>query len=164
MSRCLEALEKTSPLAEADASAIRNVPLAGLPVIDLSSFSEEWNYSIPGWVTFVPKVAHWKARRVVDTKLADQLWHAVRLYNVQLRAWLKTSIRSVAEPYELQAEVFREQLRRLTTGAESNAATDAADLIDDLKELEQVGATDNAAAGEEALHRLSADGEGAAQK
>ena len=89
----------------------------------------------------------------MDARLADQLRQSVRLYNAQLRAWLKTSISSVVEPYQSQTEVFREQLRRMTTGAEPNTATDAADLIRDLKQLEQAGtAESNMAAGEEASH------------
>ena len=139
LGRVLEALEKTAPLAKADAAAIRNAPLGGLPVIDLSSLLGKYNCSIPGWTTFVPKMAHWAARRAVDTQLADSVRQTVRLYNGQLRAWLESSILAVAEPYQAQAEVFREQLRRMTATVEPNTASDAADLIRDLKELEQAG-------------------------
>ena len=162
LSRVLEALEKTAPVANADTAAIRNAPLGGLPAIDLSPLSAQCKCSIPGWAALVPKMAHWMARRTMDAQLADPLRQSVRLYNAQLRAWLKTSISSVVKPYESQAEVFREQLRRMTTGAEPNTATDAADLIRDLKALEQTGtAESNTAAGEEASHPPSANGEGA---
>jgi len=161
LSRTLEALEKTSPLAKADTAAIRNAPLGGLPVIDLAPLSGKCKCSIPGWATLVSKMAYWMARRVVDTELADQLRQSVRLYNAQLRAWLKTSIRSVVEPYQSQAEVFREQLRRMTTGAEAGTATDVADLIRDLKELERVGPAEiNMAVGEEVSAPTPADGKG----
>ncbi len=139
LGRVLEALEKTAPLAKADAAAIRHAPLGGLPVIDLSSLLGKYNCSIPGWTTFVPKMAHWAARRAVDTQLADSVRQTVRLYNGQLRAWLESSILAVAEPYQAQVEVFREQLRRMTATVEPNTASDAADLIRDLKELEQAG-------------------------
>ena len=115
LSRILEALEKTAPLAEADTAAIRDAPLGGLPVIDLSPLSAKCNCSIPGWAALVPKMARWIAHRTVDARLADQLRQSVRLYNAELRAWLKTSISSVVEPYQSQTEVFREQLRRMTT-------------------------------------------------
>jgi hypothetical protein len=165
LSRVLETLEKTAPLAKADTAAIRNAPLGGLPVIDLSPLSAKCNCSIPGWATVVPKMAQWMARRAVDTHLADQLRQSVQLYNAQLRAWLKTSILSVVEPYQAQAEVFREQLRRMTTGAQPNVATDATDLIHDLKELERAGSAESGtAAGEEASHPPSADGEGASKQ
>jgi len=164
LSRVLEALEKTSPLANADTAAIRSAALGGLPMIDFSPLSAKSNCSIPGWATLVPKMAHWMARRVVDTELADQLRQSVRLYNAQVRAWLKTSIRSVVEPYQSQAEVFREQLRRMTTGAEAGTTTDAADMIRDLKELQRAGTTESTPAGEEASHPPSADGEGASKR
>jgi GTP-binding protein EngB required for normal cell division len=162
LSRVLEALEKTSPLAKADMAALRDAPLGGLPVIDLSPLSAKCNCSIPGWATLVPKMAHWMARRAVDAQLAGELQQLVRLYNLQLQAWLKKSILSVVEPYQAQAEVFREQLRRMTTGAEPNTAADLADLIHDLKELERVGSAERGtAAGEEASPLPCAEGEGA---
>jgi GTP-binding protein EngB required for normal cell division len=165
LSHSLETLEKTLPLAKADTAAIRNAPLGGLPVIDLSPLSGKCNGSIPGWATLVPKMAHRMARRAVDAQLADQLRQSVRLYNAQLRAWLKTSLSSVVEPCRSQAEVFREQLRRMTTGAEPNTATDAADLLRDLRELEQAGSGErNTPVGEEASRPPSADGEGASNR
>ena len=164
LSRALEVLEKTAPLAKADTAAIRNAPLGGLPVIDLSPLSGKCNCSIPGWATLVPKMAHWMARRAVDAQLADQLRQSAQLYNAQLRAWLKTSIFSVVEPYQSQAEVFREQLRRMTSSAEPSTATDAVDLIRDLKELEQAGTVESTPAGDEASHPPSADGEGASKR
>jgi GTP-binding protein EngB required for normal cell division len=165
LSRVLEALEKTSPLAKADTAAIRNAPLGGLPVIDLSPLSAKCNCSILGWATLVPKMAHWMARRTVDAQLADQLRQSVRVYNAQLRAWLKTSILSIVEPYQSQAEVFREQLRRMTApGDESDATTNAGDLLRDLQELEQAGAAESNTAEDEASHPQSADGEGAPER
>lgn len=165
LSRVLETLEKTSPLATADTAAIRNAPLGGLPVIDLSPLSAKCNCSIPGWATLVPKMAHWMARRAVDAQLADQLRQSVRLYNAQVRAWLKTSIFSVVEPYQSQAEVFREQLRRMTApGDESDATTNAGDLLRDLQELDQAGAAESNTAENEASHPQSAGGERAPER
>jgi GTP-binding protein EngB required for normal cell division len=151
LSHTLEALDRTVSWAKADTAAIRNAPLAGLPAIDLAPLSAKCAGSIPGWATLVPKMAHWMARRALDAQLADQLRQSVRLYNAQLRAWLKTSILSVVEPYQTQAEVFREQLRRMTTGVQPNTPADTAELIRDLQELERAGTTENnTALGEEA--------------
>lgn len=165
LSRTLEALEKTSPLAKAEMAVIRNAPLPGLPVIDISPLSAKCDLSIPGWATLVPRIAHWKARSMLDTQLADQLRQSVRLYNAQVRAWLKTSIRSLVEPYQSQAEVFREQLRRMTTGAESDSAADTADLVRNLRELERAGSAEGVTAtGEEASHQPSTDGAEASKR
>ena len=59
-------LGEDAPLAEADTAAIRDAPLGGLPVIDLSPLSAKCNCSIPGWAALVPKMARWMARRTVD--------------------------------------------------------------------------------------------------
>ncbi len=160
LSRVLDVLEKTAPLlVKPDTAVIHNASLGGLPVMDLSSLSANCNCSIPGWAAWVSRLARWTARRAVDAQLADQLRQLVRSYNGQLRAWLKTSISSVVEPYQSQAEVFREQVRRMTTGAET--AADAADLIRDLKELEQAATGESTVADEMASRPPSADGEGA---
>jgi hypothetical protein len=69
------------------------------------------------------------------------------------------------EPYQSQAEVFREQLRRMTApGDESDATTNAGDLLRDLQELEQAGAAESNTAENEASHPQSADGEGAPER
>ncbi|MCR4414384.1 MAG: dynamin family protein [Thermoguttaceae bacterium] len=162
LSRTLDALEKAVPWAKADTAALRGAPVGGLPVIDLSPLSAKCKCSIPRWAAWVPAMARWMARRSVDTQLAEPLRRSVRLYNAQLGAWLKTSISSIVEPYQSQAEVFREQLRRMTTGAEANTAGDVADLIRDLEELEQAGiAQSDASGGGEASPPPTADGEGA---
>ena len=55
--------------------------------------------------------------------------------------WLRDSIAQLVEPYRSQAEVFREQLRRLTTSeTESGETADTAQLVADLHELEEAGA------------------------
>ena len=47
----------------------------------------------------------------------------------------------MVEPYRSQAEVFREQLRRVTTSeVESGGTADTAQLVADLRELEEAGA------------------------
>ena len=71
-----------------------------------------------------------------------QLEQYVRLYNTQLQVWLRDTIAQLVEPYRSQAEVFREQLRRMTTlEAESGETADTAQLVADLRELEQAGVT-----------------------
>lgn len=70
-----------------------------------------------------------------------QLEQCVRLYSTQLQVWLRDSIAELIEPYRSQAEVFREQLRRMTTSeAGSGETADTAQLVADLRELEEAGA------------------------
>ncbi len=165
LSRALEAFQKTAPLAMADTAAIRDVPLSGLPALDLSPLSANCKLSIPAWIASAPAIALWMARRSVDAQVADQLRQSVRLHNAQLRAWLKASVSSVVAPYQSQAEVFREQLRRMTSGAEPDAAADTADLIRDLRELVHTGVAEgDPAASEEGVHSPIVKGEGVATR
>jgi GTP-binding protein EngB required for normal cell division len=140
--RILESLAKTAPLAAADTASIRNAALAGLPVVDLTPLLANCDCTIPHWAITLPGTAPWMARRIVKNRLAAQLEQYVRLYNTQLQVWLRDTIAQLVEPYRSQAEVFREQLRRMTTlEAESGETADTAQLVADLRELEQAGVT-----------------------
>ena len=139
--RILESLAKTAPLAASDTTSIRNAALAGLPAVDLAPLLGNCDCTIPRWALVVPGIAPWMARRIVDSRLAAQLEQCVRLYSTQLQVWLRDSIAELIEPYRSQAEVFREQLRRMTTSeAGSGETADTAQLVADLRELEEAGA------------------------
>ena len=138
--RTLESLERTTPLAPVDTSAVRNATYGGLPAMDLAPLLASCDLTLPRWALIAPVVATRAARRKVEKRLAAPLEHHVKLYNAQLQSWLKDSLARVIEPYQSQAEVFREQLRRMTAAeAEPVAEGEAAELIRDLRELEQAG-------------------------
>jgi hypothetical protein len=139
--RILESLAKTAPLAATDTTSIRNAALAGLPTVDLAPLLANCDCTIPRWALVVPGTAPWMARRIAENRLAAQLEQCVRLYNTQLQVWLRDSIAQLVKPYRSQAEVFREQLRRMTTSeAGSGETADTAQLVADLRELEEAGA------------------------
>jgi len=160
--RSLESLERTAPLATVDTSAIRNAAYGGLPAIDLAPLLASCEVTIPRWALIVPALAQRMARSTVEKRLADQVEHYVKLYNAQLQSWLKDSIAQVVEPYQSQAEVFREQLRRMTASDTGSAGEgDTAELIRDLQELEQTASGEiTATVGEEASHLPPANGDG----
>ncbi len=163
LSRVLEAMEAAIPLARTDAAAVRNAPLDRLPGVDLSPLSAGSGCSIPGWATLVPPLASWLARRAVERHWGEHVRQFVRLQNAQLHAWLKKAISAVAEPYQSQAEVFREQWRRMTTGAEPSAPADTEELIRDLEELERADTAETQpAADAPGRHVPFADGQHAA--
>jgi hypothetical protein len=138
--RTLESLERTAPLAAVDTAAVRNAAYGGLPAVDLAPLLAECGFTVSRWALIVPGMALRTARRTVEKRMAAQLEHDVKLYNAQLQSWLRESIAQVVEPYRAQAEVFREQLRRMTaTEAGPVADADSAELIHDLQELEQAG-------------------------
>jgi GTP-binding protein EngB required for normal cell division len=160
--RTLESLERTAPLATVDTSAIRNAAYGGLPAIDLAPLLASCEVTIPRWALIVPALAQRMARSTVEKRLADQVEHYVKLYNAQLQSWLKDSIAQVVEPYQSQAEVFREQLRRMTASDTGSAGEgETAELIRDLQELEQTASGETTAAvGKEASHLPPANGDG----
>lgn len=138
--RILESLAKTAPLAATDSMSLHNAALAGLPTVDLAPLLANCDCTIPRWALVVPGAAPWMARRIMENRLTAQLEQCVRLYNTQLQAWLRDSIAQLVEPYRSQAEVFREQLRRMTTSEAGAAETaDTTQLVADLRELEETG-------------------------
>lgn len=136
-SRTLEALQQTAPLADADLAAIRDLVFSGLPAPDPSV--PPWRYPNlrPWWAALFPPLARWAARRTLDKHLAAPLREHVALYDSQLLAWLKASVGQLIDAYEAQADVFREQVRRLLAKAnDADKAVDAQQLAADLHELQ----------------------------
>jgi len=160
--RSLESLERTAPLTTVDTSAIRNAAICGLPAIDLAPLLASCEVTISRWALIVPALAQRVARSTVKKQLAEQVEYYVKLYSAQLQSWLKKSIAQVVEPYRSQAEVFREQLRRITTSDTGTAdKKETAELIRDLQELERTAKGETTAAvGEEASYLSPANREG----
>jgi GTP-binding protein EngB required for normal cell division len=143
----LELLEKTAPLATVDTAVVRNVACGGLPTVDLTPLLANCPCTASRWALMVPWMRQRAARRTVKERLAAPLEHYVRLYNAQLQSWFRDSIARVVEPYLSQAEVFREQLRRMTASETGSVAEgDTAELIRHLQELEQAGMEEKEAA------------------
>jgi GTP-binding protein EngB required for normal cell division len=134
--RTLEALRQTAPLADADPAAIRDLVFSGLPVPDPSPLRGKCQVSRPWWGSLFPPAVVWSARRALDKQLAPALWEYMGLYDRQLHAWLKGAVGQLIDLYESQAEVFREQVRRLTAERDgTGTATDARTLAADLEDL-----------------------------
>jgi hypothetical protein len=86
-------------------------------------------------------LAVWATRRKLEKHLGPLLREQVELHDRQLQAWIKACVGQLVELYEAQAEVFREQARRLTgEGDGAGAAGDLRDLRSDLRELHEIGA------------------------
>jgi hypothetical protein len=135
-SRTLEALRQAAPLADADPAAIRDLAAGGLPAPDPSPLRGKYQGSLPWWRALFPPGVAWAVRRALDQDLASALREYMSLYDRQLHAWLKNAFAQLIDAYEAQAEVFREQVRRLTGAGEGMAATlDAQALAQDIEEL-----------------------------
>jgi GTP-binding protein EngB required for normal cell division len=145
--RTLEALRQTAPLADADPAAIYDLVFSGLPAPDPSSLRASCPNPRPWWAAVFPPAAAWAARRTLEKELAPALREYVALYDRQLHAWLKASVGQVIDLYESQAEVFREQVRRLTVeGNGTDTAMDTRQLSADLQELQATETTGDIAA------------------
>jgi GTP-binding protein EngB required for normal cell division len=130
----LEALRQTAPLAAADPAAVRDLVLGGLPVPDPSPLRGRCRAARPWWGSLFPAGAVWAARRALEKHLAPALREYVDLYDRQLHAWLRGTVSQVIDLYESQAEVFREQVRRLAAG-KAGTGGDVRSLAADLEEL-----------------------------
>jgi GTP-binding protein EngB required for normal cell division len=137
LSRTLEGLRQTAPLAEADAGSVRDLVFSGMPVLDLSPLRERCHGHRLWWASLLPRVAVWSVRRSLRRQVEPAIREYVGLYDRHLRAWLRSCIAQLAELYESQAEVFREQVRRLTVEVDgADQATDSHQLLADVKELQ----------------------------
>jgi hypothetical protein len=85
-------------------------------------------------------LALWATRRKLEKHLGPFLQEQVELHDRQLQAWVKACVGQLVELYEAQAELYREQARRLTAGRDEEPAVkgDLDDLHADLRELQQL--------------------------
>ncbi len=136
----LESLKKAAPLTQTDAGPLRDAVLRGLPPVDLHPLREMLQWPRPWWASLFPALAVWASRRAIEKHLGPALREQVQLYDRQLQAWLKACVGQFVELYEAQAEVFREQVRRLTgDGATADSIPVQNELQATLRELQQAG-------------------------
>ena len=139
LGRTLEELQQRTPLADADPASVRNLVFSGLPVLDLSSLQGKWDCRRPWWATLFSRLAIWAVRGSLQKHLVPALREYVGLYDKQLGSWLKRYMARVIDLYESQAEVFREQVRRLTLTLEgAGTPADGQQLGSDLQALQGI--------------------------
>ncbi len=138
LARTLEQLHQAAPLINADVGSVRNFALSGLPALDLAPVREIEPVARPWWTWLSQGLAVGTVRRTLERRLAGPFGEAVRLYDRQLQAWLKGRIAQVTELYEAQAEVIRQQARRLRADRDAGSGPgNTAALADDLRELQR---------------------------
>lgn len=139
LSQGLEELRRLAPLVEADSAAVRDWPAGGLPVFDLSPLQEQARRcAAPRWARLSRRAAAWRTRRNLEAALGPALAEQISLYDRQVRAWLRDSIKELADIYDSQAEVYRQQTRRLAApAAETPDTTDAQRLAADVQLLKE---------------------------
>jgi GTP-binding protein EngB required for normal cell division len=138
LARTLGALQQALPLGRLEGVSVRDLRLGGLPAPELPA-GAAFPQGPPWWAPLWPSLAVWAARRSLEKRTGRTLREWLQQYDRQVRAWLKASLRQLLELYEAQAEVFREQLRRLAgDGAASPSGSEAQELKADIGELRRI--------------------------
>jgi GTP-binding protein EngB required for normal cell division len=150
----IERLQSTMPGRRADPSPLLDLELRGLPSYGLPPMQIEDRVARPWLTPLFPRWAVWNARQKLSRRLGPAIRDSVIAYDRQLQSWLKGCVKELVDLYETQAEVFREQGRRLSRPEEDGAASDWRDLESDLHSL-QVPQAGDAFTGEANSGRLS---------
>jgi hypothetical protein len=121
-----------------DPAAVRDLGLGGLPDADLSPLRAGGRAARPWWSALAPGLAAGALARSLRRRVGPALAQQVRGYDRQVQLWLRQALGRIAEAYETQAGVIREQVRRLTAGFGPAAAPDGdrQNLEADLRELQ----------------------------
>lgn len=143
LQRVLESLQQATPLAATDVEPIRSFTRRGLPNIEPPPVPATVRVSPPFWSRFLPQTAVRTTQQRLRQQCEDIVAEHVQLHHAHVRAWLKDSVRELTERYQSQAEVLREQLRRLARpAAAGNAGAEADELRRDLERLEAAWPSD----------------------
>jgi GTP-binding protein EngB required for normal cell division len=130
LARSLGELAATGFVAGVDPSAVVRVPLRGLPDADLKTLADDRNGRLPWWAA-VPGLKF----RALRSRFGASLRGLIDGYESALRLWLRAAQDQLIEAFESQAEVAREQARRLAAEPEGGTRDDQADLAADIGEL-----------------------------
>jgi len=135
--RILSSLQRVVSRTQADTTALQAQDIRGLPVLQDPPQQLTLQARRPWWAPVLPRMAVWVTRRDLQHRLGPLLREQVLLHERQLQTWLKTSLGQLVELYETQAEVFRDQCRRVADStAGVGAASDRESLEADLRELQ----------------------------
>ncbi|MCX7671824.1 MAG: hypothetical protein N2439_17365, partial [Anaerolineae bacterium] len=90
----------------------------------------------PWWRPLAPRWAVPLVRRWLEKRHGPTIRQYVGAYNDQLQIWMTERVTRLADLYQAQAEVLREQVRRTAArGASLPSAADAEELMRDIREL-----------------------------
>ena len=135
LTRTLEGLRRAAPMAAAEVAPLRDLTFRGLPAADLSSLRPK--AARPWWAAAVPRLAAWAVRGDLRGRLGPALQEQVTSHDRRLQAWLRACLGQLVEAYEAQAEIFREQARRLAGGGNEDAPAAERDVLrTDLEALQ----------------------------
>ena len=135
LTRTLEGLRRAAPMAAAEVAPLRDLTFRGLPAADLSSLRPK--AARPWWAAAVPRLAAWAVRGDLRGRLGPALQEQVTSHDRRLQGWLRACLGQLVEAYKAQAEIFREQARRLAGGEKEDAPAAERDAVrTDLEALQ----------------------------
>ncbi len=132
----LRTLHKSLPLGDSDSPRLDELKLTPLPGSEFqSAWSDEFRSSRV--LSILAPLAAWSTRRRLERLAGNSVAEVMHLYDQQLKSWAKTNTARLAEFYLHQAEVCREQLRRLNSPADDNVgeSSKCTELDADLMQL-----------------------------
>jgi GTP-binding protein EngB required for normal cell division len=132
----LEAMQASVSLAEIDVASVKNLDFRGMPSLDHLA-SEFDGIGRPWFASWFPSLAVWQSRRTLRSTLEKPLREQISIADRQLATWMKACLEQLIADYEDQAEIVRQQVRRVSGGAVKDAppAADENQLETDLQEL-----------------------------
>lgn len=130
----LNSLQQILPMRGADEAPVRDFCCQALPPVDVRLPRDAAVRARPWWSRLLLSAAEWEARRKLAQNLGPLLNEQLEVYDRQVQAWLRSSLEQLAGLYEAQADMFREQARRMTHDS-AEAPPDEQALEADLREL-----------------------------
>lgn len=129
LGRTLAGLAATRLVAGVDAGAVARAALRGLPDVDLGLFAEvrgerPWWGAIPGLTVHSLRV-----------RFGDSLQAIIDGYDHNIQLWLTTVMQHLTEAFESQAEVVREQVRRMASEPAGTTGEVSSELEHDVQTL-----------------------------
>jgi len=132
----LQSLTTSAGASGLDVEPVKGYQCRGLPAPEPSPLLHTIETSAPWWSFALPGLAVGATRRSLQKRIGAAILEQAQLHNSRVRAWLKETLKEVVERYQLQAEVVREQMRRIEGPAETEeAAVDLDALRQDLEQL-----------------------------
>lgn len=138
-------LQQTTLVAGIDTSAVREFPVSELPILNLEPLRSHCFPAAPWWFRLMGRRAVPALGRRLKQAHGSLVDPIVQNYNEQLGVWMKQRVRRLAEIYQAQADIVRQQLRRQNSRpTEEERSEDTDELLADIAELRESGGEDTA--------------------
>jgi GTP-binding protein EngB required for normal cell division len=132
----LQSLATAAGSSAIDLEPLKGYQCRGLPAPEPSPLLHTMETPAPWWSFALPGLALGATRRSLQKKVGAAILEQARLHNSRVRAWLKETLKELVERYQSQAEVIREQMRRIEGSAPTEEeAVDLDALRQDLERL-----------------------------